>query len=587
MKAIMVMFDSLNRRFLSPYGSDWTHTPNFDRLAARSVTFDNAYAASMPCMPARREIHTGRYNFLHRSWGPLEPFDDSMPELLKQNKIYTHLVSDHPHYWEDGGATYHTRYNTWEFFRGQEGDPWKGQVAEPEMPDDLKRMRMPIYRQDWVNRQHLDSEARHPQTRTFDAGLEFVHTNAASDDWFVQIETFDPHEPFFSHKQYKDLYPHGYTGPHFDWPDYKRVTETAEQVEHARYEYAALLSMCDHSLGRVLDTMDALDLWDDTMLIVCTDHGLLLGEKGWWGKSIQPWYNELVHLPLFIWDPRAGAAGVRRQSLVQTIDLAPTLLDYFDIAIPGDVEGAPLPVAEDHPIRSAGLFGIHGGHVNVTDGRYVYMRAPVTPENSPLQEFTLMPTHMRGRFTPDELSDLELADPFGFTKGIRTLCVAGRTFLNPYPHGTLLFDLSVDPEQTDPILDETVERRMATLLVNLMRANEAPRSQYERLGLPAEGPIGDEHLLVRSQREQAELSAMPLPNPEDFPPGRFSLRTPVQTLLADPIAVEVLRRHLPGITHSEMLQSLGPLPLIDLAAMAAGRLPAAALQQVAAALADL
>src|SRR5919206_1023066 len=85
-------------------------------------------------MPARRELHTGRYNFLHRSWGPLEPFDDSMPQILGEAGIHTHLASDHPHYWEDGGATYHTRYTTWEFFRGQEGDPWKGVVPGPTDP---------------------------------------------------------------------------------------------------------------------------------------------------------------------------------------------------------------------------------------------------------------------------------------------------------------------------------------------------------------------------------------------------------------------------------------------------------------------
>ena len=77
MKAIMVMFDSLNRHMLPSYGCEWIHAPNFERLAERSITFDNCYVGSMPCMPARRELHTGRYNFLHRSWGPLEPFDDS------------------------------------------------------------------------------------------------------------------------------------------------------------------------------------------------------------------------------------------------------------------------------------------------------------------------------------------------------------------------------------------------------------------------------------------------------------------------------------------------------------------------------
>ena len=78
MKAVVVMFDSLNRHLLSPYGCEWTHTPNFKRLSERTVTFDKSYVCSMPCMPARRDFHTGRPNFLHRSWGPLEPFDDSV-----------------------------------------------------------------------------------------------------------------------------------------------------------------------------------------------------------------------------------------------------------------------------------------------------------------------------------------------------------------------------------------------------------------------------------------------------------------------------------------------------------------------------
>ena len=73
MKAIMVMFDSLNRHMLPPYGCDWTHAPNFQRLAEKTLTFDTSYVCSMPCMPARRDFHTGRPNFLHRSWGPSSP----------------------------------------------------------------------------------------------------------------------------------------------------------------------------------------------------------------------------------------------------------------------------------------------------------------------------------------------------------------------------------------------------------------------------------------------------------------------------------------------------------------------------------
>lgn len=155
MRTIMIMFDTLIKRTLPNFGCEWVHAPNFERLAKRTVTFNNCYAGSMPCMPARRELHTGRYNFLHRSWGPLEPFDNSMPEILRKNGIYSHLVSDHYHYWEDGGSTYHNRYSSWECSRGQEGDPWKGSVADPSIPECIKKQRFHIFRQDWVNRQYI------------------------------------------------------------------------------------------------------------------------------------------------------------------------------------------------------------------------------------------------------------------------------------------------------------------------------------------------------------------------------------------------------------------------------------------------
>ena len=97
MRTIFVLFDSLNRLALGAYGGTALETPNFDRFATRSVTFDKHYVGSLPCMPARRDMHTGRLNFMHRPWGPLEPFDNSYAQLLSANGVYSHLVSDHLH----------------------------------------------------------------------------------------------------------------------------------------------------------------------------------------------------------------------------------------------------------------------------------------------------------------------------------------------------------------------------------------------------------------------------------------------------------------------------------------------------------
>jgi arylsulfatase A-like enzyme len=490
MKAVMLMFDSLNRHMLPTYGCDWVHAPNFRRLAERTATFDRMYVGSMPCMPARREIHTGRYNFLHRSWGPLEPFDDSMPEILKKNGVYTHLASDHYHYWEDGGCTYHTRYSSWDVSRGQEGDPWKADLtSNVHAPETADGRSAESHRQDWVNRHYMQDESKTPQAKTFAMGNEFLRTNAREDNWFLQIETFDPHEPYFVPQKYIDLYEDNYEGLDLDWPEYGPVHEDPDAVKHLRLRNAALISMCDHYLGQILDLMDELDLWKDTMLIVNTDHGFLLGEHDCWAKCWCPFYEEVSHPPLFIWDPRCGIRGERRNSLVQTIDLAPTLLEYFGVDRTPDMQGVPLrqTIADDTPVREAGLFGVFGAHVNVTDGRYVYMRAPTTSDNQPLFNYTHMPTHMNKIFSVEEMRGMEIGEAFDFTKGCPTMKIPSGAWVRDYPQArrqeTMLFDLEAEPQQQHVLQDAQVEQRMIDHLVRLMKANDAPVEQFERLGL--------------------------------------------------------------------------------------------------------
>jgi arylsulfatase A-like enzyme len=496
MKAIILMFDTLNRHLLPPYGNDWVHAPNFTRLAEKTVTFDTCYAGSLPCMPARREMHTGRYNFLHRGWGPIEPYDDSMPDILKKSGVYTHMVSDHYHYWEDGGSTYHNRYSSWEFARGQEGDLWKGEVADPAFPEDvIGRTENLYWRPSWVNRKYFIEEEDYPQAQAFAAALEFLETNRDEDNWLLQLEVFDPHEPYLAPEKYRQLYPHKYSGPHFKWPTYQPANQPEEQIEHIRYEHAALLSMCDAHLGKMLDYMDREDLWEDTLLIVCTDHGFLLGEHGWIAKNLPPCYQEIAHTPLFVWDPRSKKRGVRNGNLVQTIDIPPTLYEYFGVDIPDTVQGHPLsiPMTKNKAVRAGALFGLHGGQVNCTDGRYVYMRTPVHP--GMLHNYGLMPTHIVGFFDDEELSSVELAGPFSFTKGLKVMRTMARpaheTQQNTFP--SLLFDLKNDPGEEHPLNDPEIERRMAGLMVQLMVENDAPPEQFTRLGfdVPATVEAGE------------------------------------------------------------------------------------------------
>ena len=422
------MYDTLCRHFIPTYGNEWVKAPNFERLAKRSVQFQNFYVGSMPCMPARREMHTGRYNFLHRSWGPLEPFDDSMPSILNRNGVHSHKVTDHLHYWEDGGATYHQRYTTFDLVRGQEGDKWIGDVEkfrDPNFGSDRwpEQQRLRFQKQDNINREHMDRVELQPQYKTFDLGLEFINRNKDADNWYLQIETFDPHEPFFTQEEFQKLYPHEYDGPPFDWPPYREVREDEQTVGHIRYMYASLITFCDQQLGRVLDAFDEHNLWEDTMLIVNTDHGFLMGEHDWWAKVVTPFFQEIAHIPFWAYDPRNPEnINQERNALVQTIDLAPTILDFFDISLTEDMQGKPIfdSMTEDKEIRKASLYGVMGGQVNVTDGQYVYMRANTTEDNTPLFDYTLMPTHMKKRFSPRELQEWEKVEGFRFMKDVET-----------------------------------------------------------------------------------------------------------------------------------------------------------------------
>ena len=128
---------------------------------------------------------------------------------------------------------------------------------------------------------------------------------------------------------------------------------------------------------------------------------------------------------------------------------------------------------------------------------------------------------------------------------------------------------------------------MAALMVDLMRANDAPASQYERLGLPADGPVTDEHLLVGVQRAMSVQNIAPLPKPEDFAGGGVALMTPVRALLADPAIGAVLHRHLPILGDTEVLQMIGDAGLLDIAAVARGAVSVDKLHAIANELAAL
>ena len=499
MRSILILFDSLNRHALSCYGAE-VPTPNIDRLAARGVTFDNHYVGSLPCIPARRDLHTGRLNFLHRSWGPLEPFDDSWPDALTGAGLCTHLATDHYHYFEEGGFGYHNAFGSWEFARGQEKDPWKGMAR---LPVEEWRCRIPPERMaerrdpelgvvQLINRHHIREEADFPLVQTMDMALGFLEANADAPDWHLTVECFDPHEPFTAPPRFREAAGTLHDGIARDWPIYGRVRETPEEAAEVRANYGALLQACDAHLGRLLDRLDALGAWEDTAVILTTDHGFLLGEHDWWGKMRMPFYREVAHIPLIVCHPDAPA-GERRRALTQTMDLAPTMLELHGLDPPPGARGRSLLplLAADGPGHEAVAFGMFGGSLNVTDGRWTAFLYPEDLGDQEIHEHTLMPTHMRARFAPEEFADMELAGPFDFTKGAKVMRLVARTQgpRSPLKGATIedavtrLFDQQSDPGQERPVDEPAQMERLRGLAAQIMAEHDAPGEAFRRFGL--------------------------------------------------------------------------------------------------------
>ena len=516
MRTIFVLFDSLNRHALGAYGGTSVATPNFDRFARRAMTFDRHYVGSLPCMPARRDLHTGRLNFMHRPWGPLEPFDNSFASLLSDNGIYTHLISDHLHYFENGGWGYANAFDSWEFIRGQEYDPIKVMTRPPvdrlrqefderhypmqDLSDDRTVTRGTTEKDAWrrsrhaVNTLFMDSEESYPTAKCFSAAFDFLELNKSSDDWFLQIECFDPHEPFSAPTRFKEAYQTGYNGKTLDWPLYEKVSDSPAEIAEIRANYAALLSMCDEYFGRLLDWLDREDAWSNTAVILTTDHGYLLGEHEWWAKNRMPYYEEISHIPLMVWHPGMGASsGTRTRALTQTTDLMPTILDFYGIETPAEVTSHSLYdlLKGGHSNRESAILGMFAGPICVTDGRYSYYRFPVAPDGEHLPLYTVMPSHLSSLFSLEEMKSAELAGPFDFTKGTPVMKIdmsphvveSGLDCVANWGEGSCLYDLSNDPGQQTPIDDPEAVDRLCNEIVRHLVRHDAPKEIYAHYGL--------------------------------------------------------------------------------------------------------
>lgn len=497
--AIVILLDSLNRHHLGAYGGREFDTPNLDRLAKRSVKFTRHYAASLPCIPARHDILRGAWDFLWRPWGSIELWEDAITYPLRSAGVTTQLISDHPHLFETGGENYHVDFTAWDYLRGHEGDAWKTR-PDPSfagVPTFGRPKDMPYHR----SRQYFREEEDFPGPRTMRAAARWLREDArAHERFFLFVDEFDPHEPFDTPESYARRYDPDWDGPPLIWPPYavnalERGILDARQARQIRARYGAKLSMIDHWLGQVLDAIDEKALWDDTLIILCTDHGHYLGEKDIWGKPAVPLYETMSHIPLLVAGP--GVPQGERDALTTSVDIFATIAELFGVAenVRQRTQGVSLIPLIDNDARSVRdwiLAGVWGREVHFIDRNIKYARAPANT-NAPLSmwsnRWSTMPTHVLPRERELPLPDSRAI--LGHMPGsnvpvIRQIWDQS----DPLPFwayarfsGHHLYDLQDDPSEEENLACGPSEPAAIEALREALKSVEAPREQFERLGL--------------------------------------------------------------------------------------------------------
>jgi len=493
--AIVILLDSLNRHMLGAYGGTEFATPNIDRFAGRATRFTKHYTGSLPCMPARHDILCGALDFLWKPWGSIELWEDAITYELRKAGVVTQLISDHPHLFETGGENFHVDFTAWDYQRGHEGDPWKT-LPDPSWTGTPNLFRPPMPYDN--SRSYFRSETDFPGPRTMAAAARWLDENAGHHKRFMLfVDEFDPHEPFDTPEPYASMYDADWEGPNIIWPPYMQgaiakgvLSET--QARQLRASYGGKLTMIDHWFGKILDAVDRHGLWDDTVFILCTDHGHYLGEKDIWGKPGVPVYNPLGHIPLLIAHP--GVAPGTCDALTTSVDLFATLADLFGVEVRQRTHGRsllPLLRGETAEIRDWLLTGVWGREVHLVDKRFKYARAPQAA-NAPLtmlsNRWSTMPTHFLTREQelplPDERAYLSKM-PGSRVPVIRQDWQQGDML--PFWaaakfSGNHLYDLEEDPGEERNLAGTVAEHDMGERLRAILNELEVPDSQFLRLG---------------------------------------------------------------------------------------------------------
>jgi arylsulfatase A-like enzyme len=348
---------------------------------AESVSFSNNYSVCAPCGPARASLLTGQYAMNHRAVRNGTPLRHDTPNLATELRKagrrpllygYTDSAQDpRPLPAADPRLTTYEEVMTGfeEVVRMRledPGGPWIGHLVRKG----YKLSRETIFR---PTGPEIDDPALYAAA---DSDTAFLTDAMLSDlmlrppGWVAHLTYIRPHPPFVAPEPYNRMFDkatmpparetdsdHPFLAPARAYQSMTSVVkgfenrdEDADAVARIRAVYMGLAAEVDHHLGRVIAFLKETGQYDDTLIVVTSDHGELLGDFGCWGKS--HYYDAAYHTPLIIRAPGYGSqAGTIRDEMVESIDITPTILDLLGIDIPDSMDGRSLRpfLAGKHP----------------------------------------------------------------------------------------------------------------------------------------------------------------------------------------------------------------------------------------------
>jgi arylsulfatase A-like enzyme len=369
---VLVIIDSLRKDHIGAYGNDWIQTPNLDALAKESLRFTRAYPESAPTICARRAIHTGLRTWPFRDWKPpkgediilqgWEPIPEGqthLAELLKHSSYATLLQTDNMHQYK-ASYNFQRGFDVFDFIRGQTTDNYMPNWSFPHdrvknalLKGNVTAMRAQM-QQYWANVEgrllaERENEEDWFSPRVFTGAMELLETaNAGDQPFFLVADSYDPHEPWDTPDEYVNLYDDPYDGKEPYSVIYGSSGYLTErELKRMKARYAGEVTMVDRWLGRFLDKMAELNLFENTLLMLLSDHGVAFGEHGYTGKPSYALWPEVTDVPFMIRHPGGKGAGKTSDHYASTHDVAPTILGFLGIEPEQPMDGQDLSILFD------------------------------------------------------------------------------------------------------------------------------------------------------------------------------------------------------------------------------------------------